>query len=110
MNISLVAVCAYVAFCAACFCLSAYSFLLARRQYRGPTGIAGWLYGRLNPFAVWNPMQYTETGARYIRRALFFIVFMSTVLLTCFLVALHRGKLTAEVSYSSRVSAMNHGQ
>ncbi len=60
------------------WCLAALFFVRARRDYRGPSGLASWL----SPFALWAPAHYTGAGATRIRRALVcFVVFLvSTVI------------------------------
>lgn len=63
--------------------------LLARRHYRGPTGLAGWIYNSMVPFAELDPRNYTDLGARYMRRWQFcFFAFMGCVLLGIILAAI----------------------
>ena len=47
------------------WCLGAFLFVRARRDYRGPAGRALWS----NPFALWEPTNYTGAGELRIRRS-----------------------------------------
>jgi hypothetical protein len=56
------------------WCLAAFLFVRARRDYRGPSGVAPWL----SPFALWESANYTGAGALRIRRSLIcFLVFIA---------------------------------
>jgi hypothetical protein len=48
------------------WCLGSFLFVRARRDYRGPSGRAL----LLSPFALWDPANYTGSGAFRIRRSL----------------------------------------
>ena len=58
------------------WCLAAFLFVRARRNYRGPSGRAS----LLSPFALWEPANYTAAGALRTRRSLIcLILFMACV-------------------------------
>jgi hypothetical protein len=65
------------------WCVAAFLFVRARRDYRGPSGPASWL----SPFAMWESTNYEGAGAVRIRRSwICFIVFVACIV-TAFLVA-----------------------
>jgi hypothetical protein len=65
------------------WCVAAFLFVRARRDYRGPSGPASWL----SPFAIWESASYKGAGAVRIRRSwICFIVFMACIF-TALLVA-----------------------
>jgi hypothetical protein len=58
------------------WCLAAFLFVRARRDYRGAAGRAS----LLSPFALWEPANYTAAGALRTRRSLIcLILFMACV-------------------------------
>ena len=65
------------------WCATAFLFVRARRDYRGPSGPASWL----SPFAMWESANYKGAGAVRIRRSwICFIVFFVCIV-AAFLVA-----------------------
>ena len=65
------------------WCVAAFLFVRARRDYRGPSGPAQWL----SPFAMWESANYQGAGAVRIRRSwICFIVFIASII-TALLVA-----------------------
>ena len=65
------------------WCLAAFLFVWARRDYGGPSGPASWL----SPVAIWESANYRGAGAVRIRRALIcFLVFFACII-TAILVA-----------------------
>ena len=70
------------------WCLAALSFVRARRDYHGPSGLASWL----SPFAVWAPEHYTGLGATRIRRSLLcFVVFIACTVIALVVAQLSEG-------------------
>jgi hypothetical protein len=65
------------------WCVAAFLFVRARRDYQGPSRPASWL----SPFAMWESANYKGAGAVRIRRSsICFIVFIASIV-TALLVA-----------------------
>jgi hypothetical protein len=70
------------------WCIAAFLFLRARRDYCGPSGAASFL----SPFALWEPANYTGVGALRIRRSLIcFIVFIACTVIAVVVAQLSDG-------------------
>jgi hypothetical protein len=70
------------------WCLAAFLFVRARRDYRGPSGPASWL----SPFALWGSANYTGAGALHIRRSsMCFIVFIACIVIAVLVAQLSDG-------------------
>ena len=69
------------------WCLGAFPFVRARRDYRGPVGRALWL----NPFALWEPANYTAAGELRISRSLLCLMAFIACDALAFVVAQSKG-------------------